>query len=33
MELLIDLSNMNKAASIQVDNAIKRLLKEIELRA
>jgi len=32
MELLIDLTNMNKAASNQVENATKRLLTEIEFK-
>lgn len=32
MELLIDLTNMNKSASNQVENATKRLLREIEFK-
>ena len=32
MELLIDLTNKNKAASNQVENAIKRVLTEIEFK-
>ena len=32
MEVLIDLTNMNKAASNQVEDATKRLLTEIEFK-